>query len=144
MNKALLFSISVLALTTMASAGQKSKAKIKKVVKPSVTKFALSAESQPMVGLWTLRDGDKPRLDIKMKFTPDGHFAFIGPNWRSAGNFKVVDGKLGLEWSSVDGQPVKAGLMKKEFTLDAVNSSFVIDKYTYYKFGVPVATANPK
>lgn len=138
MNKVIAITLTAAALATMAGAAQKSK--VKKVIKPKAPKVVILPECKPMVGLWTLRDGEKPRLDIKMKFTPDGHFAFLGPNWKSTGNYRIVENKLSLEWSTVDGQPIKPGVMKKDFALDATTTSFVIDKYTYYKFGAPIVS----
>jgi hypothetical protein len=92
-----------------------------------------SSEIQPMVGTWTLRNGDKPRTDIKMVFRRNGTFAFVGPNWQSAGKFRMQETKLALEWTTVDGSKVAPGTVKKDFPIADDRSSFTIDKYTYYK-----------
>jgi hypothetical protein len=87
----------------------------------------------PMIGTWTLRDGDKPRKDIRMVFRHNGTFAFVGPNWQSSGKFKIQEHKLSLVWTSVDGAKVAPGSVKKDFPMADDNSSFTIDKYTYFK-----------
>ncbi len=94
-----------------------------------------SSGSGPMVGTWTLRDGDKPRTDIKMVLRGNGTFNFIGPNWKSAGNYSVGEDKLKLQWTSVDGSAVKPGQMHKDFPIGEGSATFQIDKYTYYKLG---------
>jgi hypothetical protein len=86
-----------------------------------------------MVGTWTMRDGEKPLTYIRMVFRNDGSFAFVGPNWKSTGKFKVAEHKLSLEWSSVDGEKIAPGTMKKDFAMAEDDSSFTIDKYTYFK-----------
>jgi len=86
-----------------------------------------------MVGTWTLRNGDKPRTDIRMVFRPNGTFAFVGPNWRSEGKFRIGEGKLSLEWTAVDGSNVAPGTVKKDYPMTDDGGSFSIDQYTYYK-----------
>ena len=124
-------------LAMMAQADQTHKHKTKKVkatVKQDLALSQPSPELAPMIGTWTLRNGDKPRTDIKMIFRPDGTFAFVGSNWQSKGHFKLGEHKLCLEWSSVDGSAVAPGSMKKDFPMADDNSSFTIDQYTYFKF----------
>lgn len=124
-------------LAMMATANGNHKQKTKKVKAKPAQELTLDRPTGnlgSMVGTWTLRDGDKPRTDIKMKFRSNGTFAFIGPNWQSAGTFTVQEHKLSLVWSSVDGQKVAAGAMHKDFPMADDDSSFTIDKYTYYKF----------
>ena len=119
-------------LATMATA---DRAHNRKVKSPNTAAFSgsPSREVQPMVGTWTLRDGDRPRRDIKMVFRPNGTFAFVGPNWQSSGNFRVQDHKLDLVWTSVDGSKVAPGSIKKAYPMTPDDGSFTIDKYTYYK-----------
>ena len=121
-------------LAMTAAANQTHKQKSKKPTKPMPT-LALTTPTAlgPMVGTWTLRNGDQPRKDIKMVFRMNGTFAFIGPNWQSAGKFKVAEHKLSLEWSMIDGSKVQPGTVKKDFAMAEDDSSFTIDKYTYYK-----------
>jgi hypothetical protein len=124
----------LMSLAPIASASQTRKPAIQ--AKP-VQEIALAGGSSSlgsMVGTWTLRNGEKPRTDIKMVFRPNGTFAFVGPNWQSAGKFRVQDHKLRLEWTSVDGAKVAPGVMKKDYPMAEDESSFTIDKYTYYKF----------
>ena len=137
MNRIFAITLSIGLFATFSAAAQKPKPK-KKVIKTNHSTPKIDPSLAPMVGLWTMRNGEKPRLDIKMKFTPDGHFAFLGPNWKSSGTYRVVDGSLSLEWANVDGQGVKPGQMKKNFDLHLDTWSFIIDKYTYWKMGSPV------
>ena len=94
---------------------------------------AAPPEVRPMVGTWTLRNGDQPRTDIRMVFRTNGTFAFVGPNWRSEGRFRMGEGKLSLEWTSVDGSHVAPGTVKKDYPMGDDGGSFRIDQYTYYK-----------
>lgn len=126
----------VASLAMMATvAPAQSKSRRNSAPKAPVQKSqAPAAELGQMVGTWTMRDGAKPLTHIRMVFRPNGTFAFVGPNWQSAGKFKVAaDHKLSLEWSSVDGQKVAPGSMKKDFPMTEDESSFTIDKYTYFK-----------
>ncbi len=122
-------------LATMATAtqSQKNRSKPKPKAREELALKQPSGNLGSMVGTWTLRDGDKPRGDIRMVFRSNGTFAFVGPNWQSAGKFRVQEHKLSLEWSSVDGEKVAPGTMKKDFSMAEDDSSFTIDKYTYYK-----------
>ncbi|HVT14139.1 MAG TPA: hypothetical protein VHE55_17895 [Fimbriimonadaceae bacterium] len=125
-------------LAMMAPANQTHKHKTKKIKpKPKVVR-PLAMETPavdlgPMVGTWTLRDGERPRTDIKMVFRNNGTFAFVGPNWKSTGKFHVAEHTLSLEWTSIDGSRVSPGTVKKDFAMADDDGSFTIDKYTYYK-----------
>jgi hypothetical protein len=129
------FVVALASLAMMAAADQTHKHKSKSA-KP--TPLALSRPSEslgPMVGTWMMKDGEKPNRSIRMVFRPNGTFAFVGPNWQSTGKYKVQEHKLSLEWSSVDGEKVKPGVMHKDFAMGENDSSFTIDKYTYFKLG---------
>lgn len=123
-------------LAMTAPADQTHKHKAKKP-KPKPAQQLVMAEPVanlgPMVGTWTLRDGDKPRTDIRMVFRQNGTFAFVGPNWQSLGKFHVAEHTLSLEWTSIDGSKVAPGTVKKDFSMTDDDGSFTIDKYTYYK-----------
>lgn len=119
-------------LAMMATAIDHSKHKPKARQQPEAM-IQPAGKLGAMVGTWTLRNGDAPRTDIKMFFRPNGTFAFVGPNWRSAGTFRVADHKLSLVWTSVDGEEVDPGTVKKDYAMADDDSSFTIDKYTYYK-----------
>ncbi|HWA82834.1 MAG TPA: hypothetical protein VG820_05350, partial [Fimbriimonadaceae bacterium] len=125
-------------LATMAPANQTHKHKAIKPKPKPVRQIALEMPAPdlgPMVGTWTLRDGEKPRTDIKMVFRNNGTFAFLGPNWKSTGKFRVAEHTLSLEWTSIDGSKVAPGTVKKDFSMADDDGSFTIDKYTYYKLG---------
>ncbi len=124
--------LSVLAMTATADQTHKHKSKKTKASQTLALEPA-APELRPMVGTWTLRNGDKPRTDIKMFFRPNGTFAFVGPNWNSAGKYRIQEHKLALEWTSVDGSKVAPGTMKKSYPMAEDDSSFTIDQYTYYK-----------
>jgi hypothetical protein len=122
-------------LATMATADNTHKQKTKRpAARPAQVLSATPPTAlAPMVGTWTLRNGDQPRKDIRMVFRPNGTFAFVGPNWQSTGTFRIAEHKLSLEWSTIDGSKVEAGTVKKNFSMAEDDSSFTIDKYTYYK-----------
>jgi hypothetical protein len=126
--------LAMLAMTASASQSHRHK-----FIKPQPVPRRVAApviapqEVRPMVGTWTMRDGDKPRGDIRMVFRPNGTFAFVGPNWQSAGVFKLRDHKLALEWTMVDGSRVAPGTIKKAYPMTEDDASFTIDKYTYFK-----------
>ena len=129
---------SLVASASAANPHKKHRSK-KRTAIVNIAPIAPTVNVAPMVGTWTLRNGDKPRTDIKMIFRTNGTFAFVGPNWNSAGKFKIGEHKLNLEWTAVDGTPVKPGVMHKEYVMDDTDSSFTIDKYTYYKLGSPTS-----
>src|SRR5579862_6246032 len=111
-----------MAMTATASNSHHSKHKSKKAVAHAkasepVALDTATPEIRPMVGTWTLRNGDKPRTDIKMIFRPNGTFAFHGPNWQSAGTFRIAEHRVALEWTSVDGSKVTPGTMKKAYPM---------------------------
>jgi len=123
-------------LAMMASAGTQHHHSAKHAHKTAARPVPISAappEVRPMVGTWTLRDGDKPRTDIRMVFRTNGTFAFVGPNWKSEGKFRMAEHKLSLEWTAVDGSRVAPGTVKKDFAMGDDDGSFSIDQYTYYK-----------
>lgn len=134
-------------LATMASAApQKKSVKKKKAPAKAAPARVVKTDPElaPMVGVWTMRDGEKPLTSVKMKFNPNGTFAFLGPNWKSEGKFQLRDGFLKLVWTSVDGAKVAPGTMKKDYAMADQNASFTIDKYTYFKMGVPTVAAAQK
>jgi hypothetical protein len=123
-----------LAMMAVAAPAQTRKSQKPTSKVPSQKQQAPSPELGQMVGTWTLRDGEKPLKHIRMVFRDNGTFAFVGPGWQSTGRFKVAqDHKLALEWSTVDGEKIAPGSMKKEFPMTDDESAFTIDKYTYFK-----------
>lgn len=118
-----------------AGADRQKGRKLRPRTRPAATKLVLApiAGASAMAGTWTLRDGDQPRKDIRMVFRPNGTFAFVGPNWKSEGTYRMAEHKLSLEWSKVDGAPVKAGTVKKDIVMPEDDCSFTIDRYTYFK-----------
>ncbi|HEY3781732.1 MAG TPA: hypothetical protein VGL56_11645 [Fimbriimonadaceae bacterium] len=87
----------------------------------------------PLVGTWYVHENGKESHAQRLSLRKNGTFAFIGSGWKSEGKFSVKANALALEWTAVDGAPVKAGTMHKAITLSANKSSFVIDRYTYAK-----------
>jgi hypothetical protein len=125
--------VASLALMAGAAPVQKKSASKARSLPAMQKQQAPKVELGGMVGTWTMRDGEKPLTHIRMVFRPDGSFAFVGPNWKSAGRYKVAEHKLSLEWNSVDGEKIAPGTMKKDFSMAEDDSSFTIDKYTYFK-----------
>jgi hypothetical protein len=105
----------------------------------SIKKHTKAAESPvdpmiiPLVGTWYVNENGKESHAQRLHLRKNGTFAFIGSGWKSEGNFKVKDNALALEWTAVDGSPVKVGTMHKAIPLAPDKSSFVIDRYTYAK-----------
>src|SRR4051812_13328534 len=65
-----------LAMTAAANESHKHHQKARSKAPLAVASVAPSAVTVPMIGTWTLRNGDTPRTDIKMVFRPNGTFAF--------------------------------------------------------------------
>ena len=87
----------------------------------------------PLVGTWYVNENGKESHAQRLNLRRNGTFAFIGSGWKSEGKFKVKENALALEWTAVDGSPVKAGTMHKSIPLTPDWNSFVIDRYTYAK-----------
>lgn len=133
-----LIGLASLAMTASASQGRHRRHKAiahpaHRAIAKHPAVIAPSPEVRPMVGTWTMRDGDRPRTDIRMVFRPNGTFAFVGPNWQSAGKFRMAEHTLSLEWTSVDGSKVAPGTVKKDYKMSEDDASFTIDQYTYFK-----------
>src|SRR5687768_2814707 len=134
MKHAIRTTLSIVALASLAmtASAQTSLRSAKPSLKPTLN--ALSSNYRPMIGTWTLRDAsNKPLNHIRMVFRPNGTFAFVGPGWQSTGSYRIQNHTLSLEWSSVDGEKVAPGKMKKDYSMSEDDTSFTIDKYTYYK-----------
>jgi hypothetical protein len=108
-----------------------AKAPAKVVKKAPVAPLLLG----PMVGTWTLRQGDKERLDTKIVFRPNGTFLFTGSNFRSEGTYEFIEHAVTLKWTSVDGEPVAKDAMRKTLPLAEGEASFNINQFTYGKRG---------
>jgi hypothetical protein len=124
------------ALAMLSTASQATETQPKTKSGPQLALSGAGARPISMVGTWIVRDAQHARPTIKMVFRSNGTFDFLGAGFRSAGKFKVQEHKLHLEWTSVDGAKVAPGTMKKGFPMAEDNSSFAIDKYTYFKSGV--------
>ena len=86
-----------------------------------------------VVGTWYVNQHGKESHAQRLVLRPNNTFAFVGAGWASEGNYSVKEGNINLEWTSVDGQKVKKGQMKKTLALNTDMNSFVIDQYTYDK-----------
>lgn len=94
---------------------------------------AIDVLNQPVVGKWFLLDSNQnPVKTTKIEFSKYGEFKFTGSAWKSAGTYRFRDGAITLHWTSVDGQAVKPGTMKK--VLPVQDARFMqLDKFRYGK-----------
>jgi hypothetical protein len=93
----------------------------------SVVSFAAA---RSVSGTWQVTADGKSDPNMKLVFTPQGAFRFVGSNYSSSGTYKVDGDTIRLNWTKVDGQAVKSGSMKKTLTV-APDNTFKIDRYTY-------------
>jgi hypothetical protein len=91
------------------------------------------AASPKVAGTWMVTKDGKPNPNMKLILSPKGTFKFAGMNYSSGGNYTVSDGTIQLIWTTVDGQKVKPGTMKKRLTISPENT-FTIDQYTYARY----------
>jgi hypothetical protein len=127
-----ILTLSFVSLGIAAAYGQSSAHAAKKHRK-AVAEIPIDPTIIPLVGTWYVNDNGKESHAQRLNLRKNGTFAFIGSGWKSEGNFKVKENALALEWTAVDGSPVKAGTMHKSIPLAPDKSSFVIDRYTYAK-----------
>ena len=124
--------LTIAAIPVAASAVAQSHHSVKKHTK-SVASAAGDPTIVPLVGTWYVTDHGIESHAQRLALRKNGTFAFIGSGWKSEGKFKLREGNLALEWTAVDGTPVKAGSMHKNIVLNREMNSFVIDRYTYEK-----------
>ena len=100
----------------------------------SILSVAAMATTRAVSGTWLVVSNGKANPNMKLVFTPKGAFKFVGSNYSSSGTYKVDGDTIKLNWTKVDGQPVKSGTMKRTLTLTPENT-FTIDRYTYARRG---------
>ena len=127
-----LLTLSLVSLGLVNAFAQSSSHAVKKHRKV-VAEAAADPTIVPLVGTWYVNENGKESHAQRLSLRKNGTFAFIGTGWKSEGKFKVKDNALALEWTAVDGSPVKAGSMHKSIELNPDKNSFVIDRYTYAK-----------
>ncbi|RYG25330.1 hypothetical protein EON82_07565 [bacterium] len=86
-------------------------------------------------GLWTVRQNGQEQKGLKMDLKADGKFKFSMAGATSEGTWSVVDGKLLLVWSKIDGEDVEPGTVRKEIPLSEDGGWFKIDTYRYERAG---------
>ncbi|MEQ1822457.1 MAG: hypothetical protein ABL949_08100 [Fimbriimonadaceae bacterium] len=128
------------ALTPVTAEAQKkrtskkssSKRKKKPVVKKTVVVAKkVDASVTPIVGTWFTIDAEgKFAKANKFVFTKYGEFSYIGPGFKSSGKVTFAASVMNLTWLSIDGQPVKAGTIKKAIPV-LPEKTFKIDRFTY-------------
>ena len=82
-------------------------------------------------GLWTVHRNGLEEKGLKMDLKGDGKFKFSMAGATSEGTWSVVDSKLLLVWTKIDGEDVEAGTVRKEVPLSEDGNSFKIDTYRY-------------
>jgi len=123
-----LCALAILLVPAMASGGKQHK---KSHNHPAAK--AASASIRQVVGTWYVYQNGAESHAQRLALRPDGTFAFIGSGWKSAGKYNVEDNYLVLQWTEVDGQPVKYGTMHKRIALNDDKNRFTIDRYNYRK-----------
>jgi len=126
-----LLTLSVVPFGIATASGQTSAHTVKKHAKAIET--PADPTIIPLIGTWYVNQNGKESHAQRLSLRKNGTFAFIGSGWKSEGKFKVKDNALALEWTAVDGAPVKAGTMHKSIPLAPDQATFVIDRYTYAK-----------
>ena len=82
-------------------------------------------------GLWTVHRNGLEEKGLKMDLKADGKFKFSMAGATSEGTWSVIDAKLLLVWSKIDGEDVEAGTVHKEILVSEDGASFKIDTYRY-------------
>jgi hypothetical protein len=85
-----------------------------------------------VTGTWNVSDAGQVNKSIKMTFKANSTFEFSGMSATSKGRFELDGAKLTLVWTTVDGEAVEAGSMKKVLRLRE-DGSFNIDTYRYVR-----------
>lgn len=117
---------------------KKVTSKKRKVVKKKptvkVVNKSIDPLNQPVVGTWYLLDSERKFVKMtKIIFSKYGEFTFIGSAWKSAGTFRFRDSAITLNWTSVDGQAVKYGTMKKVLPVFEGAKLIQLDRFQYGK-----------
>lgn len=92
--------------------------------------IAAFASTESVSGTWQVIVNGKASAGTKLIFTPQGAFKFVGSGYTSCGTYKVEGDAIQLNWSTVDGQPVTPGSMKKTLQL-APDKTFTIGRFVY-------------
>jgi hypothetical protein len=82
-------------------------------------------------GLWTVRQNGQEQKGLKMDLKGDGKFKFSMAGATSEGTWSVVEGKLVLVWTKIDGDEVEPGTVRKEVPVSEDRGWFKIDTYRY-------------
>jgi hypothetical protein len=126
--------VSAIALCTPTFGAQAKKPAHKPTVKAVTAKpVAAPVAVGPMVGTWTLREGDKEIRYVRILFRPNGTFAFVGSSFRSEGTYRFAENSLKLAWTSIDGEPCKPGAVQHSYLLAEADGSLQINKHVYRK-----------
>lgn len=117
-------------LTLLAEDGAELRGEIKGE-KAVVEGLAFEKESpSELAGTWTVRRNGLEEKGLRMDLRADGKFRFSMAGATSEGNWSLVDGKLVLVWSKIDGEAVE-GLVRKEIPVSEDGVSFQVDTYRY-------------
>ena len=95
-----------------------------------ILSIAAFATTQGIAGTWQAAVNGKADPKIKLIFTPQGEFKFGGSGYSSCGTYKLEGDTIQLNWTKVDGQPIKPGATKRTLVLSPENT-FTIDRFTY-------------
>ncbi len=104
--------------------------KLLAILSLSVFSVASFAGTRIVSGTWMVTSNGKSNPNMKLVFTPKGAFKFVGANYSSSGTYKVQGDSILLNWTKVDGQPVKSGTMHRTLHVQPDNT-FTIDQFTY-------------
>ena len=88
------------------------------------------AATKNVSGTWQASVNGKLNPSMKLIFTPQGTFRFVGSNYSSSGTYKTEGDTIQLKWTKVDGEAVKPGTVKRTLNV-APDNTFKIDQYTY-------------
>lgn len=128
MNKPFILLAFVALILTVSPITAKKPSKSKKPVPTVATPY----KNHPLIGSYMLKNGDKWDGSAKFVLDPTGQFRFAGTGWMSKGVFSILNDKVRLQWTEVDGKKQKPGTMVKVLTVGE-GKTFVIDQYTYHK-----------
>jgi len=104
--------------------------KLLAILSISALSIASFAATKNVSGTWMVMSNGKLNSAMKLVFTPQGSFRFVGSNYSSSGTYKVQGNAIVLNWTKVDGEAVKPGVMHRTLNLSPDNT-FTIDQYTY-------------
>ena len=95
-----------------------------------ILSIAAFATTKDISGTWQASVDGKLNASMKLIFTPQGAFKFVGSGYSSCGTYKLEGDTIQLNWTSVDGQSITPGTMKRTVTL-APDNTFSIDRFAY-------------